>query len=276
MPVSDDQPHTRTRLPVGEQSVYQSSGRQSRPLRTLLTVLVVVTLLVLAISIANRGKPNPATPSADQAGVNGPAGSSAPPAAGATAPSGQEPVSTTSNGIGTGYPHTDQGAQSAAANYAVAIGSADMFRADARHAIVATVTDPTVAPALQARLDQAFSADTAAKFGLDAQGKAPKGLTFVSRTVPVGTRTTNSADTATKVDVWCTGLVGLAGDHSTQPVAENWYTLTVTLRWTGSDWKLTDFAQQSGPAPVPGDQQAATADEITRAVQDFGGFRYAR
>ncbi len=151
-----------------------------------------------------------------------------------------------------------------------------MFRADARHAIVAAVADPTVAPALQARLDQAFSADTAAKFGLDAQGNAPKGLTFVSRTVPVGTKTTNSADTATKVDVWCTGLTGLAGERSTQPVAENWYTLTVTLRWTGSDWKLTDFSRQSGPAPVPGDQQAATADEITRAVQDFGGFRYAR
>ena len=270
MPVSDDQPHTRTRLPVGEQSVYQPSGRQSRPLRTLLTVLVVVTLLVLAISIANRGKPNPpGTPSADQAG--GPTASS-----GATAATGQEPVSTTTNGIASGYPHTDQGAQSAATNYAVAIGSSDMFRTDARHAIVAAVADPTVAPALQARLDQAFSADTAAKFGLDAQGKAPKGLTFVSRTVPVGTKTTNSADTATKVDVWCTGLVGLAGEHSTQPVAENWYTLTVTLRWTGSDWKLTDFSRQSGPAPVPGDQQAATADEITRAVQDFGGFRYAR
>ncbi|GAA0685281.1 hypothetical protein GCM10010193_44000 [Kitasatospora atroaurantiaca] len=266
MPVSDDQPHTRTRLPVGEQSVYQASGRQPRPLRTLLTVLLVVALLVLAISIANRGKAGPDTPSADRAK----------PSAASTAASGQEPVSTTSNGIANGYPHTDQGAQSAAANYAVALGSAEMFRTDTRHTVVATIADPTVTPALQARLDEAFSADTTARFGLDAQGKAPKGLTFVSRTVPVGTKTTNSADTATKVDVWCTGLVGLAGERSTQPVAENWYTLTLTMRWTGSDWKLTDFSRQSGPAPVPGDQQAATAEEITGAVQDFGGFRYAR
>lgn len=267
MPVSDDQPHTRTRLPVGEQSVYQPGGRQSRPLRTLLTVLVVVTLLVLAISVANRGKSHPGGPSADQAKPSAPA---------ATAASGQEPVATTTHGIASGYPHTDQGAQSAAANYAVALGSAEMFRSDTRHAVVTAVADPTVEPDLQARLDQAFSADVAARFGLDAQGKAPKGLTFVSRTVPVGTKTTNTADTATKVDVWCTGLTGMAGEHSTQPVAASWYTLTVTMRWTGSDWKLTDFTQQAGPAPVPGDQQAATADEITRAVQDFGGFRYAR
>ncbi|WP_441250838.1 hypothetical protein [Kitasatospora sp. McL0602] len=267
MPVSDDQPHTRTRLPVAEQSVYQPSSRQGRPLRTLLAVLVVVTLLVLAISIANRDKSTPpARPSGDQAA----------PSAAPTAASGQEPVATTSHGIANGYPHTDQGAQSAAANYATALGSADMFNADARHTIVATVADQSVVTALQTRLDAAFSADTAAHFGLDGQGRAAKGLIFVSRTVPVGTKTTNSADTATKVDVWCTGLVGLAGEHSTQPVAESWYTLSVTMRWTGSDWKLTDFSRQSGPAPVPGDQQAATADEITRAVQDFGGFRYAR
>ncbi|MDH6126321.1 hypothetical protein [Kitasatospora sp. GP82] len=269
MPVSDDQPHTRTRLPVAEQSVYQqANGRQPRPLRTLLAVLAVVVLLVIGISIANRDK-SPAGRSAASA-------DQARPAPAATAPSGQDPVTTTSNGIGSGYPHTDQGAQSAAANYVVALGSAEMFRADTRRAIISTIADPTVAPTLQARLDQGFTADSFARFGLDAQGRAPKGLTFVSRTVPIGTRTTNSADTATKVDVWSVGLHGLAGEGSTQPVAADWYTLTMTMRWTGSDWKLTDYSRKSGPAPVPGDQQAATAEEITAAVQDFGGFRYAR
>ncbi|AUG79057.1 hypothetical protein CFP65_4306 [Kitasatospora sp. MMS16-BH015] len=278
MPLSDDQPHTRTRLPVAEQSVYQPSARRSRPLRTLLTVLVVVTLLVLAISIANRGKQpgqSAAPPSADRAGQSGQA-TPGTPAPADTAASGQEPVATTSHGIANGFPHTDQGAQSAAANYATALGSAEMFQTAARHTLVATVSDPSVAADLQTRLDQAYGPATATAFGLDAQGKAPKGLTFVSRTVPVGTRTTNGADTATKVEVWCTRLAGLAGEHSTQPVTATWYTLSLTMRWTGSDWKVTDFSQQNGPAPLPGDQQAATADEITRAVQDFGGFRYAR
>ncbi|MEU6235488.1 hypothetical protein [Kitasatospora sp. NPDC047058] len=270
MPLSDDQPHTRTRLPVGEQPSSQSSGRQSRPLRTLLTVLAVVTLLVVAISIANRGKADP--------GTGGRSADAAPTAASGAgpAPSGDQPVGTTTNGIASGFPHTDQGAQSAAANYAVAIGSADMFRTDSRHAIVATITDPSATATLQSRLDQGFGGDTAARYGVDAQGRAPKGLTFVSRTVPAGTRSVDYSDGDAKVEVWCTGLTGLAGEGSVQPVKANWYTLTFALRWTGGDWKLTDFASRQGPAPMPGDQQAATAEEITGAVQQFGGFRYAR
>ncbi|MFD0529465.1 hypothetical protein ACFQ1I_25420 [Kitasatospora arboriphila] len=124
-----------------------------------------------------------------------------------------------------------------------------MFRTASRHTVVDTVSDPTVAAAIQQRLDAAFTAENNGRFGLDAEGRAPKGLTFVSRTVPVGTRTTNYADTATTVEVWCTGLHGLAGDGSTRPVSQDWYTLTVTMRWTGSDWKVTDFDRASGPAP---------------------------
>ncbi|MGX4731769.1 hypothetical protein [Kitasatospora griseola] len=273
MPLSDDQPHTRTRLPVAEQTA-PVTGRQARPLRTLLAVLGVVTLLVVAVAIANRDKAvpdrNPAASSGDRA-RNGTA-----PAADRTAATGQQPVTTTANGIATGYPHTDQGAQSAAANYAVALGSTDMFRPDTRHTVLATLADPTVLPTLQSRLDQAFSPETNGRYGLDAQGKAAKGLTFISRTIPIGTDVANYSDTGTKVDVWCNSLVGLTGEVSNIPVTESWYTLSVTLRWTGSDWKLIDFSRKAGPAPLPADQQAATSEEITDAVQQFGGFRYAR
>ncbi|MFD5467109.1 hypothetical protein ACFWIQ_30425 [Kitasatospora sp. NPDC127059] len=271
MPLSDDQPHTRTRLPVDEQPSVPATARQSRPLRTLLTVLVVVTLLVVAISIANRGKPGP--------GGNGGSADRAAPTTGTgagPAPSGDQPVGTTVNGIASGFPHSDQGAQSAAANYAVAIGSADMFRTDSRHTIVATIAEPGAAGALQSRLDQGFSPETAARFGVDAQGRPPKGLTFVSRTIPAGTKSNGYTPDSVKVDVWCTGLFGLAGDRSTKPVSEEWFTLTLSLRWTGTDWKLTDYSRAAGPAPIPPDQQAATAEEITGAVEQFGGFRYAR
>ncbi|MGW2375658.1 hypothetical protein [Kitasatospora sp. NPDC001683] len=272
MPLSDDQPHTRTRLPVDAQPSAPQTLRQSRPLRTLLTVLVVVTLLVVAISIANRGKPGTGSgggSSADRAAPGAASGAG-------PAPSGDQPVGTTVNGIASGFPHSDQGAQSAAANYAVAIGSADMFRTDSRHTIVATIADPGAAAALQSRLDQGFGGDTAARYGLDAQGRAPKGLTFVSRTIPAGTKSTGYSDADAKVEVWCAGLTGLAGERSVQPVTANWFTLALSLHWTGSDWKLTDFTSRQGPAPMPGDQQAATAEEITGAVQQFGGFRYAR
>lgn len=274
MPLPDDQPHTRTRLPVGEQSSPQPSYRQARPLRTLLAVLVVVTLLVIAISIANRGKTVPAA----GAGTSGDtttqgARPGAPPP---TAPSGDQPVTTTSGGIAVGYPHTEQGAQSAAANYAVALGGADMFRADGRRAILTAIADPAAVATLQSRLDQALTPDALAGYGLDPQGRAPSGLTFVSRATPVGTKTAGYTADSTQAMVWCVGLGGLAGTSSTKPVTANWYTVTLTLHWTGNDWKLTDFSRQSGPAPVPADQQAANAEEITGAVQQFGGFRYAR
>ncbi|MFE7588781.1 hypothetical protein ACFU6K_05220 [Kitasatospora sp. NPDC057512] len=267
MPLSDDQPRTRTRLPVGEQSSPQQNHHQSRPLRALLAVLVVVTLLVVAIAIANRVTPGSGS---------GTGGASADRAGAGPAPSGDQPVGTTVNGIPTGYPHTEPGAQSAATNYAVAIGSADMFRTDSRHGIIATIADPGALAGLQGRLDQGFGGDTATRYGLDAQGHAPKGLTFVSRTVPVGAKSTSYSDGDAKVEVWCTGLTGLAGEHSVQPVTTNWFTLTLSLHWTGSDWKLTDYTSRQGPAPLPADQQAATADEITGAVQQFGGFRLAR
>ncbi|MGF1427809.1 hypothetical protein [Kitasatospora sp. LaBMicrA B282] len=268
MPLSDDQPHTRTRLPVGEQPSPYPAGRQPRPLLKLLTVLVVVALLVIAISIANRNKP---TPGSSHGAAPPPPGSSS-----ATAPTGTQPVSTTSNGIATGYPDTEQGAQSAAANYAVALGGTDMFRADGRRTVLATIADPAVADALRTRLDQAMTPDVLAAYGLNAQGQPPAGLSFVSRAVPIGTHTDGYSADTTKAEVWCVGLGGLAGTSSTKPVTENWYTLTLNLHWTGGDWKLTDFTRQNGPAPIPADQQAAGADEITGAVQQFGGFRYAR
>ncbi|MFF4651872.1 hypothetical protein [Streptomyces sp. NPDC001380] len=273
MSLSDDQPHTRTRLPVGDLPSAPPT-RQPRPLRTLLTVMTVLVLLVVAISFANRDKPVPrsGTGTASGGGSGDSGGGAAP-----TAATGRRPVdTTTAGGIPTGFPRTDQGAQSAAANYAVALGSAGMFDPGTRHSVVAAIADPAAAAALQRRLDDAFAQGAAARYGLDEHGAAPAGLTFISRTVPVGTRTEQYGGDGARVAVWSNGLIGLAGQGSTQPVAENWFTLTLTLRWAGGDWKVADFRQQAGPAPVNGDQRAASADEIRSAAEQYGGFRYAR
>ncbi|MFE9424408.1 hypothetical protein ACFYNO_15730 [Kitasatospora sp. NPDC006697] len=279
MPLPDDQPHTRTRLPVGDPGHGQPPIRQPRPLRTLLTVLVVVTLLVVAIAIANSNRGS--GPSAGGAGGAGGSGGSGqgsggrPGAAPPTAASGQLPVTTTSNGIATGFPQTEQGAQSAAANYAVALGGADMFRADGRGKILDTIADPSAAGGLRGVLDQAAGPQVLAAMGLDAHGNAPVDLTFVSRTVPIGSKTDSYGTDAAKIEVWCAGMTGLAGQNSTKPVTATWFTFTISLHWAG-DWKVTDLSRQNGPVPLPADQQAATADQITGAVQQFGGFRYAR
>lgn len=267
MSLSDDQPHTRTRLPVGEQPVLPS-GRRPRPLRTLLTVLGVAALLVAAIALANRGKPVPSH-------TAGAGGGATPGAAAPTAPTGRRPVGDTADGIAVHYPHTRQGAESAAANYAVALGSADMFRASTRHAILATISDPAAAHSLETGSDAAYDAQ-AKQYGLGPDGSAPAGLTFVMRTIPVGTRTTAYQPGQATVEVWCNGLQGLAGTGSTRPVSESWFTGILRLHWAGGDWKVAAYDQKRGPAPVSGADPASGAREITDAVQQFGGFRYAR
>ncbi|MEU8717852.1 MULTISPECIES: hypothetical protein [unclassified Streptomyces] len=264
--------HTRTRLPESDPygGASRRGGRSSS--RSLVTVVGVVVLLIAAIAFANRGGGGD-SPAAKTTGGNG-----SQPGTSSTAASGTRPVETKSTeGIPTGFAHSEQGAQSAAANYSVALGSTDMFVTARRHAIVDTIYSPDAAASRQSGLDSAYSS---AKFltniGLNKDGSAPAGQTFVSRVVPVGTKVTMfSTDTAT-VEVWYTSLFGLSGAASTNPVTESWYTTSYELTWADNDWKITDFQQKDGPVPVGRDQQASTADDMTRAVEEFGGFTYAR
>ncbi|MGW3120552.1 hypothetical protein ACWDBW_25955 [Streptomyces sp. NPDC001107] len=252
---------TRTRLPDGGGDVYGGARRTSRsPSRSLVTVVGVVVLLIAAIAFANRGGGD--SSSAGDSGNK--------PDAASTAASGTKPVQ-------AGFAHDQQGAQSAAANYSVALGSTDMFNTAGRHAIVNTVYAPDVAAARQSALDSAYSSEKfLTNIGLDKDGRAPSGQTFVSRVVPVGTKVTSSTAGAATVEVWYTSLFGLSGESSTNPVSESWYTTTYQLKWVDNDWKVTDFQQKDGPVPVGRDQKASTADDMTKAVEEFGGFTYAR
>jgi hypothetical protein len=259
---------TRTRLPEGHGDVYGGARRAGRSSsRSLVTVVGVVVLLIAAIAFANRGGDDSASTgnSADK------------PETAATAPSGERPVQAKSGGIPSGFAHDRQGAESAAANYAVALGSAEMFDKARRHEIVDTVYAPDVAATRQTALDSAYASEKfLSNIGLTKDGKAPAGQTFVSRVIPVGTKATaSSADSAT-VEVWYTSLFGLSGEGSTNPVTESWYTTTYELKWTNNDWKVTDFQQKDGPVPVGRDQRASTADDMTKAVEEYGGFTYAR
>ncbi|WP_081238607.1 hypothetical protein [Streptomyces viridosporus] len=259
---------TRTRLPGRNDDLHGGTRRGGRSSsRSLVTVVGVVVLLIAAIAFANRG--GGGSSSTDDSDDS--------PKAAATAPSGEKPVGAKAAGIPTGYAQNAQGAQSAAANYSVALGSADMFVKDRRHEIVTTVYAPDVAVARQADLDKAYSSsEFLANIGLGKDGKAPAGQTFVSRVIPVGTKATSSSSSAATVEVWYTSLFGLSGEGSTNPVTESWYTTTYELKWIGNDWKVTDFQQKDGPVPVGRDQQASTADDMTKAVEEYGGFTYAR
>ncbi|MFI9721230.1 hypothetical protein ACIHFE_16550 [Streptomyces sp. NPDC052396] len=267
---------TRTRLPEGEVDPYAAPGRRGagRPRRSLVTVVGVVLLLLAAIAFANRG--GSGSSGSDDSATNGTSKSGKSGSSSATAPSGVKPVGGKNGGIPAGFAHTEQGAQSAASNYAVALGGDGMFRADSRHAIVDTVYAPDAASQLKGPQDQAYSADFLKKLGLDASGNSPKGKTFISRTVPIGTKVVDYSSDNAKVSVWYLGLIGMAGSGSTDPVRSDWKTWTFDLKWMDGDWKVTAASQTNGPAPVQGDVPAASSDEITKAVQEYGGFTYAR
>ncbi|MFF1481089.1 hypothetical protein ACFVYD_26665 [Streptomyces sp. NPDC058301] len=258
---------TRTRLPEGEGAdVYGGVRRPVRASRSLLMVVGVVVLLVAAIAFANRGDGGDG--SSDDPKQSDPK---------PTAASGTKPVQGKTAGIATGFPQTEQGAQSAATNYVVALGSDGMYNPARRHEIVSTVYAPDVATARQGDLDRAYSGpEFLARIGLKPDGSAPTGLTFISRFNPVGSKVETYSSEAASVSVWYSALFGLAGEGSKNPVSEGWYTNTFQLKWVGNDWKVTDFTQKDGPAPVGRDQAAATAKDMADAVEQYGGFTYAR
>ncbi|MEU4265712.1 hypothetical protein ACYCCF_16105 [Streptomyces argenteolus] len=260
---------TRTRLPGGDEG--DGYGRRpARNSRSLIMVVGVVVLLVAAIAFANRG--------GSGGEAEGPAAGKEPPAAGAgpTAATGTKPVQGRNGTIASGFAHDEQGAQSAAANYAVALVSAEILKPVSRGEIVRQIFVAERVSELEAKFNQAYDKEFLDKVGLDANGNAAEGLTYVSRTAPVGTKTAAySAATAT-VEVWCTGVFGTAGVSSTNPVSNDWFTMTLKLQWSGNDWKVDSFSQKDGPAPVNTDRTASNADEIAEAVEEYGGFTYAR
>lgn len=286
MSLGQDGPRpTRTRLPEGEG--HTGGTHRAQPRRALFTVVGIVVLLVAALAFANRGDhPSSArgdggSPAAGSgSGTDSRSGSgSGKHSAAPTDPTGVAPVAGKgAAGIPSGFAHSDQGAQSAAANYAVALGSADMFDATRRHGIVSALYDPAVSAGLQKQLDAAYAGDALKSLGLNPDGTAPAGLTFVSRTVPIGTKVLPAGATADAktVEVWCTDLIGLAGTGSTKPVSTAWFTITEQLVWSHGDWKIHSSSQKDGPAPVAADTRAASATSIAAAIRDYGGFTYAR
>ncbi|MEU1850196.1 hypothetical protein ABZ499_13215 [Streptomyces sp. NPDC019990] len=256
---------TRTRLPDTGTDSYGTARRPRSSSRGLVTVVGVVVLLIAAIAFANRG------------GDDSPGSNTDKPEAAATAPSGQRPVkSKSAAGIPSGFAHDQEGAESAAANYAVALVSADILKPARRPEIVRQVFDAGRVPALEKNLDQVYDKAFLDKVGLDQNGDAPKGSTYVSRTMPVGTKATEYSSRAATVEVWCTGVYGMTGQTSQNPVTSDWFTMTLRLRWSGGDWKVDSFAQKEGPAPVNGDNRVSPSDDISKAVEEFGGFTYAR
>ncbi|MET8325005.1 hypothetical protein [Streptomyces sp. NPDC005181] len=262
---------TRTRFADGAGGDgFGGSRRPARSSRSLVMVVGVVVLLIAAIAFANMG--GGSDDSGSSGGNNGDSKAGAAP----TAATGTKPVKGKNGAIASGFAHDEQGAQSAAANYSVALGSAEMFNKAKRDSILNAVIAPASVNGFRSTLDQAYSSQFFKNVGLNEDGSTPEGFTFISRTTPIGTKVTKNSGDRITVEVWCTGLIGLAGEGSTKPVTDGWFTITMVLEWIDGDWKAVTHSQKDGPAPVGSDTRASSADEIAGAVNGFGGFTYAR
>ncbi|MGC4951314.1 hypothetical protein ACLQ2N_34730 [Streptomyces sp. DT224] len=261
---------TRTRLPDGPTGDPYGPRRPARSSRSLITFAGVVVLLLGAIAFANMGGDD--NDSGAKSGTTSGSKADAAP----TSPTGTKPVTGKNGTIPSGFAHNQQGAESAAANYSVVLVSADILKPTQRGQIVRQVFVANRVGELESKFDQAYSKDFLDKVGLDENGDAADGMTYVSRTAPVGTRVTQFTDTSATVEVWCTGVFGTAGIGSTSPVSNDWFTMTLKLHWQNNDWKVDSFSQKDGPAPVNADRTASGADEIAKAVEEYGGFTYAR
>ena len=270
---------TRTRYHDQQTGGPYGGARRPKSSRGMVTGVAVVAALIAAIAFANRGGDDSSTsaaPSTKGSGSGSNSGSAGQPDAAPTAASGKQPVTTKKADIPSGFAHDRQGVQSAAANYAVSLGSTGMFRKDSRDKIIDTLFTAEAAAKLKAPLDKAYSANLLTRLGLDAHGNAPEGSTFVSRVTPLGTKTVAYGGSTATVEVWYVGLTGIAGDKSTNPVTSSWNTWTYDMRWSGDDWKVVSYTEKEGPTPVPGDGRAADSDEISKAIDEYGGFTYAR
>ncbi|MGI5196870.1 hypothetical protein ACQEVY_25075 [Streptomyces sp. CA-288835] len=258
---------TRTRYPDSAGDVYGGARRGGRSSsRSLITVVGVVVLLIAAIAFANRGGGDSGSSEGGEERAD----------VAPTAASGEQPVETKAGGIPSGFAQDEQGAESAAANYSVVLVSADIVKPARRDEIVQQVFVADKVAELKDRMDKAYSTEFLRNVGLDKNGNAAAGQTYVSRTMPVGTKVTDYSESAATVEVWCTGVFGTAGDDSKNPVSNDWFTMTLQLRWADGDWKVDNFSQKEGPAPVNGDNKISPSDEISKAVEEYGGFTYAR
>lgn len=270
-------PEARTRVKLPPDPYQDDEPRQGRGRRPLV-LLAALVALVAAITIVNRsthhsgGSPT-AGQSAAGSGSSSQAASSTGPVTSQFDNSGLP--GNTADGVPIGYPHTGRGAESAAANYVVAYSSSTMVNSAARHRLIDAIADPAIASDLQSQLDTAYS-QVDSSLGLSADGVPPAGQTFVQRSAPVGVTLVKSSSDSATVSVWTVTLSGLAGQGSTHPVVENWSTITVTVRWTGGDWKWVSFASADGPVPTGGQQVVSGGQDLQKAVNQFGGLRYAR
>ncbi|WP_331729768.1 hypothetical protein [Streptomyces chartreusis] len=200
--------------------IRTAAAKSGRSPRILIPAVTVVVLLIAAIALAGR----------DQSSAQSP--------------------TTATDLLAPEIPHSPEGAQSAAAKVASALGGEKMFGEQDRHNLIQLIAEPSQRGKMITDTDADY-APLGRRIGLDADGQPPAGATFVSRTMPAGTTIRSYTGGTADVSVWCATLFGLTGETAAEeiPLDTGWVTMTMTLHWTDDGWKLTSFEQETGPEP---------------------------
>ncbi|WP_317620856.1 hypothetical protein [Streptomyces sp. CBMA123] len=185
------------------------------------------------------------------------------------------------SGVPVGYPHTQDGAKAAAANYTVISGSADFFTntADRNRAVSAMAAQGT-ADAAEKKADLSAAQAVSALQGDNPTLSAEQAI---ARTGVLSARVLGYDDQGAMVRLWTTTVRGSAAGHVTPTVG--YQSVTVTLVWESNDWKLVDSSTTSGlfasidvrqASNVPGDfasyVPAAAEDPVMTGATAQGGF----
>ncbi|QIP74751.1 hypothetical protein [Streptomyces sp. VN1] len=203
--------------------------RRARPSRGTVGTVAVVTILVAVIALANGAGKN-----------EGQAANSPSPSA---TVSDDKPLAPAA-----GF-QSRAGAEQAATHYAEQLGSVDMFNQERRHALIRSVAVADRQTTLISEFDRAYTPQLNERIGLTAKGEAPEGQSFINQTMPARSTVTEYQGSRATVEVWCSGSFGFTGQHVTQPVETNYFTLTINLVWNGTAWKFYDSKQTEGPTP---------------------------
>lgn len=281
-----EQPQTVLRLP--EDPYAADYPRRAKRGRGMLTIAAITVLVAAIIAITTSNEKPAGQPSTAGVGNSAGVGGGVPAAPGTQAASSQtstgtgDPAQTfdpsqftqsSLHGVLVGYPDTQAGAESAAANYDVAYNSEDMISLVTRHTMIQAISDPAITKTLQSQLDAGMTI-VATGLGLDSQGNPPKGTSVIARGLPAGVKVVSYDKNRAVIAIWANSILGLSGAGSTHPVVEDWGTITLTLTWVNNDWKWYSFIGVEGPSPVSS-QQASSSDDIQKALSQFKGLRYA-
>ncbi len=166
------------------------------------------------------------------------------------------------DGVPVGYPHTQDGAKAAAANYTVVSGStAFLTNSERRHRAVAAMSARDAADATGKKADLAAAESVASLRGDNPEVSADQAI---SRTGVLSARVLGYDDQGAMIRLWTTTVRGSAAGHAT-PVA-GYRSVTVTLVWEANDWKLKDSSSTAGlVAPID-------ARQASNVAVDFSGY----